>query len=206
MLKITRSWDRLIFNMGIPTLVRRHIYIETVPWPPSQYKDGLFTEVRIPITKIRLSWNSLIFIMGMPFLVRRRLYIETTGLRLYEQWQSGNHHDQENCQIATQTCTKWNLHWSTIHNIISGQVSIAEMRIWTHQRQSYIFLIGELWSVFREFLENMIVLHWNENDFIFLMKYSTLAAPEVVTFRPVTTFFMKMIAFPFECTYKEVWL
>ena len=29
MLKIRRSWDRLIFNMGIPILVRRHLYIET---------------------------------------------------------------------------------------------------------------------------------------------------------------------------------
>ena len=27
------SRDRLIFNMGIPILVRRHIYIETGPWP-----------------------------------------------------------------------------------------------------------------------------------------------------------------------------
>ena len=32
MLKIRRSRDRLIFNMGIPTLVRRHLYIETAPW------------------------------------------------------------------------------------------------------------------------------------------------------------------------------
>ena len=31
MLKITRSRDRPIFNMGIPLLVRRHLYIETVP-------------------------------------------------------------------------------------------------------------------------------------------------------------------------------
>ena len=31
MLKIRRSRDRLIFNMGIPILVRRHLYIETVP-------------------------------------------------------------------------------------------------------------------------------------------------------------------------------
>ena len=29
MLKIRRSRDRLIFNMGIPILVRRHLYIET---------------------------------------------------------------------------------------------------------------------------------------------------------------------------------
>ena len=31
MLKIRRSRNRLIFNMGIPILVRRHLYIETVP-------------------------------------------------------------------------------------------------------------------------------------------------------------------------------
>ena len=31
MLKIRRSRDRLIFNMGIPILVRRHLYIETPP-------------------------------------------------------------------------------------------------------------------------------------------------------------------------------
>ena len=32
MLKIRRSQDRLIFNMGIPILVRRHLYIDTAPW------------------------------------------------------------------------------------------------------------------------------------------------------------------------------
>ena len=31
MLKIRRSRDRLIFNTGIPILVRRHIYIDTAP-------------------------------------------------------------------------------------------------------------------------------------------------------------------------------
>ena len=31
MLKIRRSWDHLIFNMGIPILVRRYLYIETGP-------------------------------------------------------------------------------------------------------------------------------------------------------------------------------
>ena len=35
MLKIRRSWDRLIFNMWIPILVRRHLYIETAPWSRS---------------------------------------------------------------------------------------------------------------------------------------------------------------------------
>ena len=31
MLKIRWSWDGLIFNMGIPILVRRHLYTETAP-------------------------------------------------------------------------------------------------------------------------------------------------------------------------------
>ena len=31
-LKIRRSHDRLIFNMGIPILVRWHLYTETAPW------------------------------------------------------------------------------------------------------------------------------------------------------------------------------
>ena len=33
-LKIRWSRDRLIFNIGIPILVRRHLYIETAPWIP----------------------------------------------------------------------------------------------------------------------------------------------------------------------------
>ena len=37
--KIRQSWDYLIFSMGIPILVRRHLYIETAPrcsrqWQP----------------------------------------------------------------------------------------------------------------------------------------------------------------------------
>ena len=31
MLKIRQWWDRLIFNMGMPILVRRHLYIEMPP-------------------------------------------------------------------------------------------------------------------------------------------------------------------------------
>ena len=32
MLKVRQSWDCLIFNMGIPILVREHFYIVTLPW------------------------------------------------------------------------------------------------------------------------------------------------------------------------------
>ena len=38
MLKIRRSRDRLIFNMEIPILVRRHIYIETTPRSPQNIR------------------------------------------------------------------------------------------------------------------------------------------------------------------------
>ena len=41
MLKIRRSGDRLIFNMGILILGRQHLYIEMVPKVPFQYKDHI---------------------------------------------------------------------------------------------------------------------------------------------------------------------
>ena len=34
MFTIIQSWDRLIINLGIPILVRRHLYTETVPRYP----------------------------------------------------------------------------------------------------------------------------------------------------------------------------
>ena len=40
MLNIRRSRDRLIFNMGSPILVRRHLYIETVPRIRYQFAFG----------------------------------------------------------------------------------------------------------------------------------------------------------------------
>ena len=45
MLKIRRSWDRLIFNMGIPVLVWRHLYIETAPrwWHRATHNAGLLS-------------------------------------------------------------------------------------------------------------------------------------------------------------------
>ena len=38
-LKIRWSWDHLIFNMGIPILVRRHLYIEMPPAPLYHYLE-----------------------------------------------------------------------------------------------------------------------------------------------------------------------
>ena len=52
MLKIRRSRDRLIFNMGIPIPGKDGLYIETGPWihpslaPSHQYMDGLLVTYR----------------------------------------------------------------------------------------------------------------------------------------------------------------
>ena len=50
MLKITRSWDRLIFNMGIPILVRWHLYIEMgykcSTWTPI-WIHGIFCKAEV---------------------------------------------------------------------------------------------------------------------------------------------------------------
>ena len=49
MLKVRRSRDRLIFNMGIPILVRRHLYIETASWFPSQGASNM--------ESVSMSWH-----------------------------------------------------------------------------------------------------------------------------------------------------
>ena len=57
MLKIRRSWDRLIFNMEIPILVRRHLDIETV------HRILLDTETKMsfwPNVHHRLHWTFII--------------------------------------------------------------------------------------------------------------------------------------------------
>ena len=43
-LMIKRSWHRLIYNMGIPILLRRHLYIETTPWllVNNESKDAMY--------------------------------------------------------------------------------------------------------------------------------------------------------------------
>ena len=54
--KIRRSYDRLISTMGFPVLVRWHIYIESGPWKrsPMQVRDG-----RIPGTIFQMAiWAS----------------------------------------------------------------------------------------------------------------------------------------------------
>ena len=85
MLKIRRSWDHLIFNMGIPTLVRWHFYTEMAPWLIWRPHTCIICEViynvyikGIPMLKIRWSRERLIFNMRIPILVRWHLYTEMT--------------------------------------------------------------------------------------------------------------------------------
>ena len=46
--EIRRSYDRLISTMGFPILVRRHLYIESGPWRPSNLYDGESLHLEIP--------------------------------------------------------------------------------------------------------------------------------------------------------------
>ena len=89
MLKIRRSWDRLIFNMGIPIQVRRHHYTAMLKIRWSQ--DRLIFNMGIPILvrrhhytamlKIRWSQDHLIFNMWIPILVRRHHYTAMLKIR-----------------------------------------------------------------------------------------------------------------------------
>ena len=56
MLKIRWSRDRLIFNMGIPILVRRHLYIET---PPALRSSKFHTNVVWNLSRKTTSPNGL---------------------------------------------------------------------------------------------------------------------------------------------------
>ena len=70
-IKIRRSWDRLIFIMGIPIHIRQHLYIEMAQKRPFQYKVfpstgihmGIPLLVRHPFTETALSFNPLTAIM-----------------------------------------------------------------------------------------------------------------------------------------------
>ena len=55
-LKIRLLWDHLIFNMGIPILVRRYFYIETAPW--YLYWESWYLQIMIFILIQTLGcWN-----------------------------------------------------------------------------------------------------------------------------------------------------
>ena len=85
MLKIRQSCDRLIFNMGIPILVRQHLYVET--------------GMGISMLKIRQSWDRLIFNIGIPIMVKQHLYIEMVPWFLVFNGKKNHHFSQEKWQI-----------------------------------------------------------------------------------------------------------
>ena len=90
MLKIRRSRDRLIFNMGIPMLVR-HLYIESAPWlcglylrnhgdliwVQFQYKDWL-SRYRDAHYEDKMVMRPSYLYNGNSYTRRWHLYIETT--------------------------------------------------------------------------------------------------------------------------------
>ena len=61
MLKIRRSRDRLMFNMGIPILVRRHLYTETAP---GQFHGVAWLSAAMILTACRVI---VLFLFGYEF-------------------------------------------------------------------------------------------------------------------------------------------
>ena len=57
MLKIRWSRDHLIFNMGVPILVRWHLYIETAPWCQNR-QLAIMWSFMIPCGAVRQWWVS----------------------------------------------------------------------------------------------------------------------------------------------------
>ena len=67
MLKIRRSQDHLIFNMGISVLIRWYLYIPRAlrNLCPDSIQSCCLTSIGSPIVEIRLSWDHLISTMEL---------------------------------------------------------------------------------------------------------------------------------------------
>ena len=88
MLKIRRSWDRLIFSMGIPILVRRHLHIETAPWMlfqyqyrNSHYKDNTISRQSYLYDGDSHTWKDRLYIEAAPWLLEKCIPPEAVMLQ-----------------------------------------------------------------------------------------------------------------------------
>ena len=73
MLKIRRSWDRLIFNMGVPILVRRYLYIEMAPWPSQNNVHFICKKATWFCFAMFCYGHIMISIDGLPFVYKNRI-------------------------------------------------------------------------------------------------------------------------------------
>ena len=118
MLKIRRLRDRLIFNVGIPILIR-HLYIETTPRSPSQYKDhlsryrnGRETDLQnhVVLDKQSLKFTKIIKIIIIIIIIIIRLIIILIILIFYTEdiWANENirleNKTDQNMQVGSNGC------------------------------------------------------------------------------------------------------
>ena len=79
MLKIRRSRDSLIFNMGIPILVRQHLHIETAPGSSSELSAlwiGFIKVFRAGMTCIHIQYGEIINVFFSATLLTSYLYAQ----------------------------------------------------------------------------------------------------------------------------------
>ena len=119
--------------MGSSKLVRRHLYMVSGPWGPSQYKRCRLTSIGISMLKIRQSHDRLIFNMGIPYLAKKVFILRRGPDRYRSNWPGTNHNktpqsgnEEHNAWVYCShiyksiVCNHWHRNCiSTIHK--SGQ-------------------------------------------------------------------------------------
>ena len=134
MLKIRRSWDRLIFNMSIHILVRRHFYIEMAPCSKCIPMPGLFRSV----VNITIGSKNFTFLKHWKkccsFVFLQTCTTACSGcllrswLRAYLAWRSDVHVDRQRSGrlLPPRVGSTWLSPWGG-HGI----------GVWSWQRQLY---------------------------------------------------------------------
>ena len=83
MLKIRRLWDRLLFNMGIPMLVRQYLCIETATWWRKELDKIELILLEYPVLRIEdygwLEYNQFAMVEIVAISLIFNLYHENAG-------------------------------------------------------------------------------------------------------------------------------
>ena len=84
-LKIRWSWDRLIFNMGISKLIRRHVYIEMPPGFMSVVLHSLIC-FRHWFKQRNFGKNKMLLTLYVPFWRNWNIYIPISYDSIWKLW------------------------------------------------------------------------------------------------------------------------
>ena len=142
MFKIRWSWDCLIFNMGIPILVRWHLYIELAPWgiPKQQIsmqmakrhlRQSLWWHIYISYFCVIMCNNQA---HGKTWRKRQTLKVKIQNANhTVKAWDKRKHINHHSSQLSKL--------WSKIYIYITQN---TKLYIWRNRESQSTFLID--WS------------------------------------------------------------